>query len=145
MATCGFIGPGLIFVHLGEDSTQAFAITSLRIPSSVYGENLGENIAEQWIKFQAGRRLEKKRNRISPEVSVVHFKGLTSMGRRRVSPHNPVRWQLIIPRLLFRPYPPLAAHRPPSAPTPAPRSNRLLSPYAPNRAFSTVPPELYVN
>lgn len=61
------------------------------------------------------------------------FQGSNLDGTTQVSPHNPVRWQLIIPHLLFRPYSPLAA------PLPA-VSRSTSSPYAPNRAFSTVPP-----
>lgn len=61
-------------------------------------------------------------------------------GRRRVSAHNPVRWQLIIPHLPILTLSCLAsAPSQPLSPAPSTRASSSFSSYTPNRAFS-IPP-----
>lgn len=90
-------------------------------------------------------KITKGRKAASPRGSrggVLRISNPRREGRRRVSAHNPVRWQLIIPHLPIltlsflasAPSQPLFPSRAPST-----RASSSFSSYTPNRAFS-IPP-----
>lgn len=90
-------------------------------------------------------KLQKGRKAASPRGSrggVLRISNPRREGWRRVSAHNPVRWQLIIPHLPIltlsclasAPSQPLSPARAPST-----RASSSFSSYTPNRAFS-IPP-----
>lgn len=89
-------------------------------------------------------KLQKGRKAASPRGSrgVLRVSNPRRGGRRRVSGHNPVRWQLIIPHLPILTLSYLASA--PSQPlyparAPSTRASSSFSSYTPNRAFS-IPP-----
>lgn len=119
-----------IFVHRGD-------IREIR----------GTRRTEFWtiVKLQKGRKA-RLRLEVAEEVCSRFLTHATLRGgRRRVSAHNPVRWQLIIPHLpiLTLSYLASAPSQPqhPFSPARAPstRASSSFSSYTPNRAFS-IPP-----
>lgn len=91
------------------------------------------------VKLQKGRKAASPRGSRGGALRISKPSG---RGRRWVSAHNPVRWQLIIPHLPIltlsclapAPSQPLTPAREPST-----RASSSLSSYTPNRAFS-IPP-----
>lgn len=104
-------------------------------------EICGTRCIEFWtvIKLQKGRKAASPRG---SREGVFRVSNPRRGGRRQVSAHNPVRWQLIIPHLPILTLSCLASA--PSQPlfpvrAPSTRASSSFSSYTPNRAFS-IPP-----